>query len=267
MINAISKNKVKRELFKGNEDSLTSFIFEKLNYLPRETFKYIFLNSIKDATFLKDIDFNDIEEIEYWPRWYKDKDKRNYVEPDVFIRHKKYDFIIEAKRWDTNQQSKNQWKNEIIAYFNEYGEEDKKELIFIALGGIRENETGEITIEKKNPIKIYKCKWQFILQTIQEIKAKLENSEEVLSSARSLDNILSDMIKAFEIYDYRLFTMKWFEDFNFRKTINQESINKLLEWKKFQNYRLFTMKWFKDFKYDKTINQESINKLLEWKKI
>lgn len=231
MLNAVDKNKVKKGLFRANEDSLTSFIFEKLNYLPRELFKSILIGSIKDNTFPSDIDFNAIKNIEYWPHWNSEGTKnKNLVEPDVFIQHEKYDFIIEAKRWDENQQWQGQWEKELKSYFNEY-EEEKKEIIFIALGGIWKKETEEVEIKVKGEyikIKIYKCKWASILENVKNFRNNIEESASFLSSSRSVQNILSDMILAFAIYGFSV--ADWFEKFEYREKIKQDSIDKLLQW-------------------------------------
>jgi len=67
MINAIINNKVDRQYFRANEDSLTSFVFEKLSYLPNELFEHILINSINDA--IPKFEFKSLKEITYWPHW------------------------------------------------------------------------------------------------------------------------------------------------------------------------------------------------------
>ncbi len=48
---------------------------------------------------------------EFWPRWDPRKTgNTSYVEPDVFIRFRDFDIIIEAKRHENNQQYRTQWE-------------------------------------------------------------------------------------------------------------------------------------------------------------
>jgi hypothetical protein len=49
MIYAVKHNKVDRNQFKLNEDSLTSSVFERLMYLPKEMFQYILENALYET--------------------------------------------------------------------------------------------------------------------------------------------------------------------------------------------------------------------------
>lgn len=229
MINAIRYNKVKRGIFKSNEDSLTSFVFEKLLYLPLELFKYILVNSVKDD--MENIDFTSLNEIIFWPHWKSEgTDNKKHVEPDIFLRFDTYDLIIEAKRYDDYQQDVYQWKKEIRGYLNEYEEENKK-IVFIALGGINKYKTEKITV-KDSVFNVYKCRWASILSNIKLVKSKIELSSEVLNSSIPTINVLNDLIIGFGIYGFS--TADWFENFNYQKRINNESIIHLLK-DKFKN--------------------------------
>jgi len=224
MINAIINNKVDRQYFKTNEDSLTSFVFEKLSYLPNELFEYLIRHSVNDE--IPEFDFKSFREITYWPHWDSDRTtNKKFVEPDIFIRFEKYDLLIEAKRYDENQQYSSQWKNEIIAYQNEY-KGDNKKLIFIALGGINNFQTEFIQIDNFEQ-KIYKCKWSSILNNIRMLKKQIEPSSNLLNTSFTVNNIFNDLILIFQLYGYSI--ADWFETFEYEKGITDFGINKLLE--------------------------------------
>ena len=130
MLYAVKHNKVNREIYKEKEDGLTSAIFERLCYLPKELLQHIVVAALFDT--IKGLDLDQMQSINYWPNWDpKGTGNTNKVEPDVFIRTANFDIIIEAKRYDKNQQDRNQWKREIKAYYNEY-EEENIPLVFIA---------------------------------------------------------------------------------------------------------------------------------------
>jgi len=223
MINAIINNKVDRQYFKTNEDSLTSFVFEKLSYLPNELFEYLIRHSVNDD--IPEFDFKSLNKIIYWPHWDGDRTtNKKFVIPDVFIRFEKYDLLIEAKRYDENQQYYSQWKNEIIAYQNEY-KSDNKKLVFIALGGINNFQTEFIKIENFDQ-KIYKCKWSSILNNVRKLKKQIEPSSNLLNTSFTVNNIFNDLILIFQIYGYSV--ADWFETFDYEKGITDFGINKLL---------------------------------------
>lgn len=222
MINALINNKVDRKFFKTNEDSLTSFVFEKLSYLPSELFEYIMKDSVNDI--LPDINFRTLNDIVFWPHWSSEKtNNKNFVEPDILIRFERFDILIEAKRYDENQQYSAQWKKEIIAYHNEY-KSDNKELVFIALGGINKYQTEPLEVEG-HEYNIYKCKWSSILTSIRKVKKQIEPSSNLLNTSFTLNVILNDLILIFQIYGYSV--ADWFESFEYEKGITDFGITNL----------------------------------------
>lgn len=227
MIYAIKNNQIDRNLYKANEDAFTSTIFERLNYLPVELFAEILKQSVYGG--FPNLDFNKINEYSFWPHWNSEgTDNANYVEPDVFIRFQNFDLIIEAKRYDDNQQKKSQWKNEIKAYFNEYSEENKK-LIFIALGGINDEKKEVVEIDEKI-VEVYKCRWKNILETIKIFKNDIETSSHLVNSNFALQNILDDLILSFSLFGFSI--ADWFETFIKPLNIVDSSITNLekLSW-------------------------------------
>jgi hypothetical protein len=202
-----------KELFKASEDSLTSTIFGLLFYLPNELFWNILLQSCYGDVIP---DYNSqIINYMFWPRWdAKDSANSFHVEPDLFIETLNYNIIIEAKRYDYNQQKTIQWRTELQAYINEYGDTDK-EVYLIALGGIRSEETEILKINEFEPnersFKVVKCRWSRILQKVKTLHSKLERDRFPMNSVISVFNILDDIILGFRIHGYN--TGEWFEQF------------------------------------------------------
>lgn len=208
MIYAVKHNKVDRTLYKANEDSLTASIFERLRYLPKELFHYILQHALFDE--IPELDITKMESIEYWPNWESENtSNKKRVEPDIFIRTLTHDLIIEAKRYDTNQQNPKQWEREIQAYYDEY-KYDSKPLLFIALGGINDEKT-EVKFVNHILHRIYKCKWSSMLKVIQEVNYELSNSKTILSTNETVGYILEDIIMCFGMYGFA--TADWFERF------------------------------------------------------
>ena len=221
MIYAVKHNKVKREVRNTHnfEDALTASIFERLMYLPKEMLQQIFVASLFDS--IKGLNLHQIESIAYWPNWSAEyiKDKTR-VEPDVFIRTETQDIIIEAKRYDDKQQDPKQWENEIQAYYNEYAD-DKKELVFIALGGLYTRATEPIYVMGQKH-KIYKCTWKSILNTVQDIIHNMELATNYTHNNIAISNILKDIVLCFELFGFS--TALWLERFILAPQIKQESI-------------------------------------------
>jgi hypothetical protein len=190
-----------RHLFKTSEDSLTSMVFGRLLYLPHE----LFWNIIRESCYGNDLPSYSGPTIakEFWPSWdASNTSNSTRVEPDVFIQFQHFDLIIEAKRWDSKQQSKSQWVREIMAYKNEYEDSDKK-LYFIALGGLFD-ETTEIL----ETVTVLKCRWIRILEKVIDYHKRLIDNSRTISPIDSAVSILSDLILVFQLHGYA--TGEWF---------------------------------------------------------
>jgi hypothetical protein len=208
-------------LFKASEDSLTSTVFGTLLYLPTD----LFWHTLKNACYgdhLADIDENIIS-IEFWPHWSgKDTTNVNYVEPDVFIRTKEVDVIIEAKRYDDGQQLKGQWENELNSYLTEYGSENRK-VILIALGGLHSSLMEPITSKSGAKCDVVKCHWLGILHQIKFLRK--ERTRQASIGHDSVVSVCNDLVSAFAIHGY--FTGDWFETGGFERNlhISEKSID------------------------------------------
>ncbi|MBI9062753.1 MAG: hypothetical protein JEZ14_12270 [Marinilabiliaceae bacterium] len=213
MLHAIEKGKASfnfnndeinwRQLFKTSEDSLTSSVFERMFYLPVELFWKI----LKVSSYGQELpDYcGSIQSKEFWPKWdASNTDNSSFVEPDLFIRFEKFDLIIEAKRYDNNQQDPKQWNNQIIAYNTEYSK-DAKQLFYLALGGIRSQKT-----ESVEGIKVVKCRWKNLLDHTKAILNQQADKDKKSDINDSVKCILEDLITVFHIHGFA--TGEWFKE-------------------------------------------------------
>ena len=213
-----------------NEDPKTSAVFENLMLLPDNVFWHI----LRQSCFSNDtmpIHSGHLLSYDFWPHWDRtDTDNKIYVEPDLFIRFELFDVIIEAKYSDTGGQYERQWKQEITAYHNEYG--DEKPFVFIAVGG-NQSILAETKTVKGEKVKIYKCNWLSILMGVNKYQKELESisapNMNVSATLRLLDNI----ILAFNING--VYNIDWFNSMAQPIPIISESslenISKYFNWK------------------------------------
>ncbi len=199
--NVISDEINWQQLFKTSEDSLTSFVFERLFYLPTE----LFWSILTRACYGNELPNNPGKMMskEFWPHWdAKQTTNTNFIEPDIFIRFSDFDLIVEAKRYDHNQQYRGQWINQIQAYRNEYSEE--KKLYHLALGGLFSEET-----QVENGVHIVMCRWKSLLEQIQLSHRQLSESEGLLNSNDAILQVFTDLMVIFRLHGYA--TGLWFD--------------------------------------------------------
>lgn len=190
----------------AKEDSLTSLTFDGLKYLPDELFLSILNSSLVTGSLPK---VTTIDEILFWQHWSAEGTSNiNFIEPDVFIRTEKFDVIVEAKRWDKNQQSITQKRNQIIAYYNDFSD-DKKLLYYIELGGLYNKKPELNFIHQNQEVVICKTNWTHLLLSIVRHYKNLDNLNLKLFNPQK--RILEDIIKGFELHQF--YTMMWFSDF------------------------------------------------------
>jgi len=206
-----------------NEDPKTSSVFENLMLLPDNVFWYILKLSCFNNN---DLPTNSGRLLSYnfWPHWDgKGTSNSVFVEPDLYIKFEEFDVIIEAKYGDTAGQGEGQWKNEIIAYHNEYG--DSKNLVFIAVGG-NMNLLEETVKVKKELVKIHKCNWLSILMSVNKYLKEIEYVSVPDMTNSATKRLLDNIILAFNING--VYNIDWFDTMA-RKTpaINAQSIDNL----------------------------------------
>jgi hypothetical protein len=203
MISALQYGKINTQII---EDSLTSSVFDLLLLFPADLFYRVLKNSCYNNSLPKFI--GNIETYEFWPHWdAKNTTRTSYIEPDLFLRFNNFDLIIEAKRWDNNQQYLSQWKNEYIAYMNEYSE-DGKDVFLLAIGGINDENEESITVENYGTITIVKCRWSILLDTLTNLVRELDQNYYV--NNRYLMHTANLIITALELHGY--IKIKWLED-------------------------------------------------------
>jgi len=206
------------------EDSLTAVVFDTLKYLPTEIFWSILKRSLYYDKLPKVS--GELLSISFWDKWNSENTSNSkFVEPDVFLRFNKFDVIIEAKRLDVKQQSINQMKNEIQAYYNEF-QEDKKTLYFIQLGGLHhKNDELNFSFEDKE-VKICKTDWTKLLEQIVIENNRLK--EKTSSIEFAFIRILEDTINGFALHRY--YQKKWLKDLKIDKSNQAQSIETLFSY-------------------------------------
>jgi hypothetical protein len=203
------------------EDSLTGAILGHLLYLPIEIAWQLLRNACH-ATDLPEVT-GEPEIIEFWPNWNPSNTANTrYVEPDVFLRFRDFDLIIEAKRRDYNQQYRGQWQQQLTAYANEYGK-DKRPVRFMALGGIWDTKDAEISHPSKSHEErgcpddvvgdkivcpVHMCRWRGLLHECRKLLAELERLSFPSSQTHANRRILGQMVELFGWHGYS--TGVWF---------------------------------------------------------
>lgn len=208
---------------KGNfrvcEDSLTSTVFDLLKYLPTE----IFWNILKKSLYHQKLPYNSGEfyEFSYWTKWNADETYNSrYIEPDLFIRFQEFDLIIEAKRYNENQQSSMQILNEIQSYFNEF-DENNKDLYFIQLGGLYDFIDIEDTTINNKKVVICKTDWTKLLDQIVFEYNKINTLDYLQTN--SYKRIFEDLIKGFEMHSF--FKKLWLDNIEIRNITSETPHN------------------------------------------
>ncbi len=223
MITYFNKNK---GTFRICEDSLSSTVFDLLKYLPSD----VFWNILKKSLYHQKLPetCGEIIEFSFWTKWSVDETQQNerYIEPDIFIRFIDFDLIIEAKRYDENQQRSQQMTDEIKSYFIEFNNDDKN-LYFIQLGGLNSTFDEEDKIYNEKKIVICKTNWTKLLdQIVSEIK-KIEDIN--YSQINSYKRIFEDLIKGFEMHGF--YRKVWLDSL-FTIQLNTNNIDKLFSYAK-----------------------------------
>ena len=167
MFHAIEKSKVRdqftgldngsswRKVYRQYEDFLTAAVFGRLIYLPSNLLWSLIRKVSFDSEQLPAFS-GYLESYEFWPKWEIQENKKdlsfNYKEPDVFLKFRKIDVIIEAKLGDkANLQSPKQWAEEIIAKMHQTDEVNNptKPTLLFAIGGLGNNISKNQFLKKK----------------------------------------------------------------------------------------------------------------------
>ena len=205
-----------RKLFKSREDLLTAAIFTRWSYLSLKA-KHFLINKWIGRIELKTSAF---QEIEFWSKY--DLEGREFVEPDVLIRFKDFNILIEVKPPRGGNQYFRQWDRELEGYFSS---SESLPLHFLAVGrnSVQANDWKVTLLTKyKHLNSIDTISWKSVAESIYNLT---KDSELDYQDHR----ILIDMIEALKIYGVIAHPYKWtdfnkcFDDF---RNINLFSISK-----------------------------------------
>lgn len=205
MLQAILHNKFNRAVsdgfFRGIEDTLTSSVVGLMQYLPDEIFWTILGGACGHSTKGLPNSIGAIKEFHFWERFDASGTKNSTaVEPDVWIETEDFDIIIEAKRSDDsadNSQYEDQWKNQIIALRNSYGDEPPKPLIYIAIGGNDSLRDTSLPVEGKE-YEIHTASWYNLLNVVLNLVRNYEPDNMPAHTMR----ILLDIIQALQVHRF-----------------------------------------------------------------
>lgn len=235
------------------EDSLTSGVFDLMKYLPNELLQKVLRNSLFHNKVPNDL--GNLEQVSFWDKWdASNTSNTNYVEPDVFMRFENVDIILEAKRYDFNQQYKDQMVNELVSYCNEYYS-DNKQLIFIEVGGLNsleDEDDYQLQNFNNKKVKICKTTWSKLLDTYVYMRNEISSRENTNES--HIIRLLDDIIYAFELHQF--YKLKWLSE------IKKSDISKST-FPKFSYLPISSHKWLIGLNSDVKINNK-IKKLFDY---
>ncbi len=168
MIQAFDNHKISSEIrgqLWNSEDAKTSSIIGTLSLLPAKQFWAIIRSACYNSNGLPE-SVTELQHIEFWPQWkWKLNDR---VEPDVFVRFKEFDLIIELKRNDGNQQYIDQWKKELEAYRLKY-KDSNKEVYLVAISG---------RTEEQHRL-VFQCSWSNLLTSVETERENAQNHSHI----------------------------------------------------------------------------------------
>ena len=205
--------KKKRDLKDAQcEDSLTSSVFERLALLSDENLWWVLRNACdKQALAAKPLPDNvgKLEKIEFWPSWKPapQLERNNLrVEPDVFLRFKDLDIIVEAKRYDFTQSQKiEQWQNELAAWFQAWFQEFKSDrpVLLLAIGGNTSVGSCNVKLEHlPQQFRLERLHWEMLRDSVFELSSRFSNDTQLAYLFDQLDIV-------FEFFGVSSLKMRW----------------------------------------------------------
>ncbi|QJP34345.1 hypothetical protein F0365_08010 [Nonlabens sp. Ci31] len=232
MYNALARGKFKLESDQ-KEDTLTSSVLDYLLLLPDTMIWEIIRKSNPENSELPP-HVGRVLDVHFWPSWdtkdIPDVSNTRYIEPDVFIEFEYADIIIEAKRYDNNQQSEKQWADQIKVYReNISNDSDNKQLIYFALGGIRVEKKSIIEVDFKS-YDIFKIRWRQLMEIITSYTITIELSLEIVPTSGSYLRILQTILDALALHGYYISNHIWFETLDSAQNNLTNSLTRISLW-------------------------------------
>jgi hypothetical protein len=202
------------------EDTLTAMVFTRLSYLPSP----LFWRLIGDACIprLPKIEW-EIENVCFWPRLALRSHGENpfpeLVEPDLIIRCRETDLIVEAKRQDGRDlQRPEQLAREWRAWSELSSNERADNSLLLAIGGFSEM-TENVVLQLRKRVR---QQLAALGTNVRDVRlhgatwASFRKAIEVASAASSVGHeriLLEDILSAFDLHDVLWKAPSWFADF------------------------------------------------------
>jgi len=202
-------------LFKTHEDLMTAAVFGRFAYLSPSVQALLLKQwlGINEA----EHDFEQFEDIEFWPKFdLVEGDDSCFVEPDLVLRFKEFNLIIEVKPPAGGDQYFEQWRKE-IASFLQSDNKNYLPLYFLAIGRIGQyNAKGwarDLIAENDERLQMISAlKWQPVTDSIVQLRHPISISikSENVDVITSQDiRILDDIIAALHLYGLKTANFKW----------------------------------------------------------
>ena len=226
--------KKKRDLKDAQcEDSLTSSVFERLALLSDENLWWVLRNACdKQALAANPLpeDVGKLEKVEFWPSWKPDPQlERNNlrVEPDVFLRFKDLDIIVEAKRSDfvqlqNDEENPVQWQNEFGAWYQKF--KGDRQVVLLAIGG--NTSVGTCNVELKHlpqrfrEFRVEQLHWEMLCDAVFELSNRFSDDTQLV---RLFDQLYS----VFDFFGMISLKMRWLCDLRSMNMGNNLNLSQL----------------------------------------
>ena len=190
-----------RQVFQTREDLLSATFFERFTYLS-DFLQHRLLNHWLGM----EGDFTEFEGIDYWPKYdLPQQEKRDFVEPDLLLRYKAANVLVEVKPPEGGDQYLDQWLLELEGYFAQNS--SSSPLYFLAIGRVG-NVLAQFAAKAQNQLAqlqgINTLEWQPIATDLEK---RLGTDDLNTQDQR----IVIDMLNALELYGVRVQNLSWGE--------------------------------------------------------
>ncbi len=189
-----------RQIFHTREDLLTATFFERFTYLS-ELMQHKLLKHWLGGVG----DFTEFVGIDYWPKYdLPEQDKREFVEPDLLLRYKAANVLVEVKPPEGGGQYLKQWLLEIEGYFAQ--NPSSNPLYFLAIGRI-----GGVLSQFRSQAEPHQLAQLEVINSIdwQPIASDLEQRLNAGDMDAQDSRIVMDMLNALELYGIQAHNLKW----------------------------------------------------------